>query len=88
MIAIVVEGSALDCDVIVMLARSIAVQLSCASRVAFQANRLALGPLMVYMAAENNMSVAEKGQVMSAFPLGYLLTQVIYMAFSMPKYSL
>lgn len=60
-----------------MKARFVQVWLLCFARLFNQACRLSLGGLMPLVAAEIGYTTAQKGSLLSAFPLGYLLTQLL-----------
>merc|ERR1711924_371056 len=60
-----------------MQARTIQIWLLCGARLFCQSNRLTLGGLMPLIAEELGLSTAQKGSLLSAFPFGYLLTQVL-----------
>lgn len=60
-----------------MKARTVQVWLLCGARLFCQASRLSLGGLMPLVAADAGFSTAQKGSLLSAFPLGYLMTQVL-----------
>lgn len=51
--------------------------LLCLIRALVQACRLAWTPLSVLIAAEAGMSLTEQATLLAAFPLGYMLTQVV-----------
>lgn len=60
-----------------MKARSVQVWLLFGARLFCQANRLSFGGLLPLISADLHFSVNVKGQLLSAFPLGYMMTQVI-----------
>lgn len=57
-------------------ALSLQVYLLAFARCALQAARLAVAPLLVFIQAEMGFDTYTKGRILSAFPAGYLLTQV------------
>jgi len=57
-------------------ARSIQVYLLAGVRLVCQMNRLGIGGLLPLAAAELGLSTAQKASLLSAFPFGYLLTQI------------
>lgn len=59
-----------------MLARTVQCLLLMVSRVFQQCTRAMLPPLLVFMAPDLGLDVTAKGQLMTAYALGYLITQV------------
>lgn len=60
-----------------MRARTVQVWLLFGARLLCQSNRLSLGGLMPLLADELRLSVPSRGELLAAFPLGYMLTQVL-----------
>lgn len=46
-------------------------------RLLCQSNRLSIGGILPLVAVELGLTVQQRGQILSAFPLGYMLTQVL-----------
>jgi len=59
-----------------MYARTVQCLLLMASRVFQQSTRAMLPPLMVFMAPDLGLDTSAKGQLMTAYAVGYLITQV------------
>mmetsp|Transcript_104122 Transcript_104122/g.335716 ORF Transcript_104122/g.335716 Transcript_104122/m.335716 type:complete len:459 (-) Transcript_104122:128-1504(-) len=57
--------------------RMVQCYLLCATRMLAQAGRLAWSPLAVLISRDLGLGMREQGELLSAFPLGYLLTQIL-----------